>query len=156
MSVTCGRPVVFSRYSISSTNKTDRHNINEILLKVALNTKPIYYVDLKCLRWATYILTTLLVNTYPYTTMYLDVWIQMMFWCGVGLGCFNATFNNISVIWWQSVLLMEETGENHWQTITKCIMYTSRYAGFELTTLVVIGNYHRSWLTAPDFLVCNG
>jgi hypothetical protein len=41
--------------------------------------------------------------------MYLDVWIQMMFWCG--LGCFNATFKNISVIWWQSVLLMEETGE---------------------------------------------
>jgi hypothetical protein len=23
---------------------------------------------------------------------------------------FNATFNNISVIWWQSVLLVEETG----------------------------------------------
>ena len=35
---------------------------------------------------------------------------------------FNATFNNISVILWWSVLLMEETGENqwpvasHWQT----------------------------------------
>jgi hypothetical protein len=26
---------------------------------------------------------------------------------------FNATFNNISVILWQSVLLVEETGENH-------------------------------------------
>jgi hypothetical protein len=24
---------------------------------------------------------------------------------------FNATFNNISVIWWQSTLLVEETGE---------------------------------------------
>jgi len=36
---------------------------------------------------------------------------------------FNATFNNISVIWWRSVLL-EETGENHrpvashWQTLS--------------------------------------
>jgi hypothetical protein len=30
--VTCGRSVV------SSTNKTDRHDITEILLKVALNT----------------------------------------------------------------------------------------------------------------------
>ena len=35
---------------------------------------------------------------------------------------FNATFNNISVISWQSVLLVEESGENqwpvasHWQT----------------------------------------
>jgi hypothetical protein len=26
---------------------------------------------------------------------------------------FNSTFNNISVISWQSVLLVEETGENH-------------------------------------------
>jgi hypothetical protein len=26
---------------------------------------------------------------------------------------FNATFNNISVILWRSVLLLEETGENH-------------------------------------------
>jgi hypothetical protein len=32
MSVTCGRSVV------SSTNKTDRHDITEILLKVVLNT----------------------------------------------------------------------------------------------------------------------
>jgi len=40
---------------------------------------------------------------------------------------FNATFNNISVILWQSVLLVEETGvpgENyrsvasHWQTLS--------------------------------------
>ena len=34
--VTCGRSVVF--ISGSSTNKTDRHDITEILLKVALNT----------------------------------------------------------------------------------------------------------------------
>ena len=26
---------------------------------------------------------------------------------------FNATFNNISIILWRSVLLVEETGENH-------------------------------------------
>ena len=34
----------------------------------------------------------------------------------LGLRCFNATFNNISVILWRSVLLVEETGvseENH-------------------------------------------
>jgi hypothetical protein len=33
-----------------------------------------------------------------------------------GFGVFNATFNNISVISWQSVLFVEETavpGENH-------------------------------------------
>ena len=56
---------------------------------------------------------------------------------------FNATFYTISVISWQSVLLVEEIGENQRpvasQTITLfCIDYTSPYTGFELTTLVVI------------------
>jgi hypothetical protein len=35
---------------------------------------------------------------------------------GVSVMVFNTTFINISVIWWQSVLLVEETGvttENH-------------------------------------------
>jgi len=32
------RSVVFPGTPVSSTNKTDRHNITEILLKVALNT----------------------------------------------------------------------------------------------------------------------
>jgi len=35
---------------------------------------------------------------------------------GLGVTVFNATFNNISVISWRSVLLVEETrvlGENH-------------------------------------------
>jgi len=36
---------------------------------------------------------------------------------------FNATFNNISVISWWSVLLVEETGvpgENHWPAASHC------------------------------------
>jgi hypothetical protein len=73
----------------------------------------------------------------------------------------NATFNNISVISSQSVLLMEETevlGENHrpaashWQ-LDHIMLYRVHLAraGFELTTWVVIGtdwidscksNYH--------------
>jgi hypothetical protein len=36
--VTCDRLAVFSRYSGSSINKTDHHDITEILLKVALTT----------------------------------------------------------------------------------------------------------------------
>ena len=39
-----------------------------------------------------------------------DLWLRLRFMV------FNATFNNISVISWQSVLLVEETGvpgENH-------------------------------------------
>ena len=61
---------------------------------------------------------------------------------------FNATFNNISVISWRSVLLVEETGvpgENiravasHWQTLSHNVISSIRRLGFELTKLVVIG-----------------
>ena len=56
----------------------------------------------------------------------------------------NATFNNISS-WW-SVLLVEETGENHrpvachWHMLSHYVISTttSPSPGFELTTLVVI------------------
>jgi hypothetical protein len=56
---------------------------------------------------------------------------------------FNATFNNISAISWQSILLMEETGVPG--DITDQLYHIMLYrvhrscAGFELTTLVVIG-----------------
>ena len=68
----------------------------------------------------------------------------------------NATFNNISVISSQSILLMEETevlGENHHWQLDHIMLYRVNLAraGFELTTCVVIGtdwidscksNYH--------------
>ena len=38
LSVTCDRSVVFFCFPVSSTNKTDRHDITEIWLKVELNT----------------------------------------------------------------------------------------------------------------------
>jgi hypothetical protein len=64
---------------------------------------------------------------------------------------FNATFNNISVISWWSVLLVNETrvaGENHylpdathWQTLSHNVVSSAphQWAGFKLPTLVVIG-----------------
>jgi len=36
--VTCDRSVVFSDITVSSTNKTDRYDITEILLKVEFDT----------------------------------------------------------------------------------------------------------------------
>ena len=40
------------------------------------------------------------------------------FWIGVRIMMFDATFNNISVLLWQSVLLVEESRENHWPQVT--------------------------------------
>jgi len=69
---------------VSCTNKTDRHDITEILLlKVALNTITI---------------TSLSHHMFSRTVHKL-----------VCLMVFNATFNNISVISWRSVLMVEET-----------------------------------------------
>jgi hypothetical protein len=82
---------------------------------------------------------------------------------------FNATFNNISVISWQSVLLVEETGvpgENHQPVASTDKLYHIMlyrvyltWTRFELTTSVVIdtdctgsckSNYHTiTATTAP-------
>jgi hypothetical protein len=59
----------------------------------------------------------------------------------------SATFNNSSVISWRSVLLVDETGvsgENHrpvashWQTWSHNVVSSTPWAGFELTTLVLL------------------
>jgi len=65
---------------------------------------------------------------------------------------FSATFNNILVILWQTVLLVEETGvhrENHrsvashWQTLShNIVLSTSRLSGIRTDNI----NGHRHWL----------
>ena len=70
-------------------------------------------------------------------------------WVRIRVKVFNATFNNISVISWWSVLLVEETrlpGENHrpatshWQTLShNVVSSTPVWLWFKITTLVVIG-----------------
>jgi hypothetical protein len=89
---------------------------------------------------------------------------------------FNTNFNIISVISWQLVLLVEETGVPWTQrkpptcrkSLTNfitwcCIEYTSPWTGFELKSLVVIGtdctsncksNYHTiTTMTTPKVSV---
>jgi hypothetical protein len=78
------------------------------------------------------------------------VWSEFLFVC---LMMFNATFNNISVISWLSVLFVEETGErgeshwpvaSHWQTLShNVVSSTPRHEqGFELTTMTTYALQH--------------
>jgi hypothetical protein len=71
---------------------------------------------------------------------------------------FNTTFNNISVISWQSVLLVKELGENHWPSASHWQILSHNavhlaWAGFKLITLVPIGttNYHTITTTTTPF-----
>jgi hypothetical protein len=87
--------------------------------------------------------------SYIYTKMHIDIYIRHL-WKGtmVNFMALNATFNNIVVKSWRSVLLVEKTGvstenhrpaANHWQ-IYSIMLYQVHLAwvGFDLTTLVVI------------------
>ena len=61
-----------------------------------------------CLSQLFYLICSAVISTFK-ATEWLDIWL-------VGFVVFNATFNNISALSWQSVLLVEETGvprENH-------------------------------------------
>ena len=73
----------------------------------------------------------------------------------------NATFNNISVISQQSVLLVKESGEHHRQTLSHNMWYRVHvdWARLKRTTLVVIStdgigscksNYHMRSRTTTD------
>jgi hypothetical protein len=64
----------------------------------------------------------------------------------VCLMVFNATFNNISVILWQSVFLVEEAGrlrENHrpvasqWQTLSSNVVHLALMALFQFSCYIV-------------------
>jgi hypothetical protein len=81
---------------------------------------------------------------------------------------FNSTFNNISVISFQSVVLAEETGENHrpaashWHTLSHNVLSSTLRKGHD-STFVVIGtdctvsceaNNHTSTTTAATRFYC--
>ena len=91
---------------------------------------------------AVYVLYSYIQNPY-WVCIYRP--ILCIFWFMV----FNATFNNISVILWRSVLLVEETGENHWpvtshwQTLSHNVVLSTPYLS-RIRTHNISGDMH--WL----------
>ena len=86
-------------------------------------------------------------NKHDSATTCINLFCKICF-IGVRVMVFNATFNNISVILWQSVLLVQETevpGENYKLPQVTDKLYHIMYrvhltsAAFELATLVAIG-----------------
>jgi hypothetical protein len=72
----------------------------------------------------------------------------------VCLFVFNATFNNISVISWLSILLVEETGglfwrekpqpvTSHWQTLSYNVVHCVHLALIKIRTHNISGDRHR-------------
>jgi hypothetical protein len=84
---------------VSSTDKTDHHDITKILLKVVFSTTSIILIPLNFFQY--------------FRRKFSSHLIVCLFVCFMVL---NTTFNNILVISWWSVLSVEETGvlgENH-------------------------------------------
>jgi hypothetical protein len=96
----------------SPTTKTGHHDIAKILLKVAPKINEInenYFTTLNCSFKQLYFQ----ISTCQFLIL-TDMISHIIMMLGVMV--FNATFNNISVISWMSVLLLEESGipgENH-------------------------------------------
>jgi len=75
-----------------------------------------FYLNL----WSIYVMCTFIL-TWTNKMKYYRPYNSVLKYTRVMVIVFNATFNNISVILWRSILLMEETGvpgENHWPVVS--------------------------------------
>jgi hypothetical protein len=97
---------------------------------------------------------------YFYNRLYCQL-ILFIFLLSVGFMVINATFNNITVFLWQSVLVVEETGgsrENHrpvlshWQTLSHNVVLLALVIGTDCISSCE-SNYHMIMATTAPFLL---
>ena len=120
----CDRSVVSPGIMVSSTNKTDRNDITDIVVKVAVNTinqtKPnlsfrsfmtYFVVPEKIIIFMQFGLVGFHLEKITKILSYFLIRINKYFMIAFDdFWCFNATFNNISAISWPPVLMVEEAG----------------------------------------------
>jgi hypothetical protein len=66
--------------------------------------------------------------------------------CYIVVLVFNATINNISVISYRSVLLVEETGENHWPVASHWQTLSHNVVHLALVEIRAHNSGDRNWL----------
>jgi len=91
--------VVFPYALVSCSSKTDHQGQTEIMLKLAHYETIVVHIEFQ----QYYI-------GHSHAFGIDDLAVHPILWFGFRFMVFNATFNNISVISWQSVLLVREIG----------------------------------------------
>jgi hypothetical protein len=66
----------------------------------------------------------------------------------------KTTFNNISAISWRSILLMEETGENHRQTLSQCYSLQLRINTFDKVSIIFLKPRNNGRSNDNDSRIC--
>ena len=117
--------------SVSSTNKTDRHDITEILLKVAFNT-----INLNLKKFIKIRLVKIVTIPSPIFLYYF--FTSMKVWCLMPLSTIFQLYCGGKFYWWRKPKYPEKAMTCR-QSLTNFILwYCIAWVGFKLTMLEVI------------------
>jgi hypothetical protein len=91
------------------------------------------------------LITTIQFGDQHHTYWILIEWITCIFWYiwFVCLIVFNATFNNVSVILWWSVLLVEDPGENYRHVANHCQTLSQNVVHLALIEIYYVGLFSK-------------